>query len=263
MVESGSTINSSFAFNINSGQKTYNLYAAITSKSFNPSSTTFSPPPLKITLRSITGVSTTGGVTGAIQLVEYPPSSNTLATNATKTGSSATAVWTYDLTLSPIGYTIPPGTYTYTVTVQYSDGATSINRTFNITISVQSVVSLAFTQNSTPNFDFSSASAYSNGITMSNANTFTLKSNKNWIFTAAANTANFSNSGTYSTTMPASVLRLTVGSTQGNLSTSALQLNSGSATSGTTFNMSLFANPGYNYGPGIYTINISYTITAQ
>ena len=35
------------------------------------------------------------------------------------------------------------------------------------------------------------------------------------------------------------------------------------SSAGNSFNMDLKANPGYNYGPGIYTLSIVYTLTAQ
>jgi hypothetical protein len=63
--------------------------------------------------------------------------------------------------------------------------------------------------------------------------------------------------------MPAGILNLTVGSTQITLNTTAQQLNSGSLTLGTSFNTTLAANPGYIYGPGMYTLVITYTLTAQ
>ncbi len=40
--------------------------------------------------------------------------------------------------------------------------------------------------------------------------------------------------------------------------------NRGNAsTTGNSFNMDLKATPGYNYGPGIYSLAIVYTLTAQ
>jgi hypothetical protein len=267
-VEAQQTITSSFKLNVVSKTKAYNLSATITSKTFNPNTTTFPSVPLSITLRSITGVTTTGQVTGNIPMVESPTYAF-LASNATKTGN-VTAVWTYDLKLNAIGYTIPPGTYTYTITFRYTDGTNTFDRTLAATITVSNVLSLTLTPNSPASYSFSTISQIQNGLTISNINTFQIRSNKLWNLSVKSFTPVFSNSGTGSTpNVPSSVLQAIIASpaTTVNISSSDQLLKSGPigniSVSGNTFNMSLKATPGFTTGPGSYTISLVYTLTAQ
>lgn len=111
---------------------------------------------------------------------------------------------------------------------------------------------------------------YTNGYSISNFNSFNIKSNTPWRLGVSAATANFSASGTYaSANMPASVLGVVKSGQSPYIQLSSTDQafatgNRGNAsTSGNSFNMDLKATPGYNYGPGIYTLSIVYTLTAQ
>jgi len=136
-------------------------------------------------------------------------------------------------------------------------------------VSIQSVLALSVTNNASPAITFTN-SQYTNGYTVSNFNSFTVKSNQPWTLSVSAGTANFSASGTYaSSNMPASVIGI-VKSGQSpylQLTTTGQVLATGNrgntSTTGNSFNMDFKANPGYNYGPGIYTLSIVYTLTAQ
>ncbi|MBN9380101.1 MAG: hypothetical protein J0H74_05020 [Chitinophagaceae bacterium] len=146
----------------------------------------------------------------------------------------------------------------------------SYNGTVTATAVIQSVMVLSVTNNSSTTVTFSSPAQYASAYKIANFNTIALKSNVNWSLSISAATSFFSNSGVYSSSnMPASVLRYNINgkSTLVTLSTTAQQLasgNNGDATrSGNTFNVDLTANPGYNYGPGIYTISTIYTLSAN
>ena len=262
-ITSSSTITSSFKLSVSSGNKAYSLKAAVTAKAFVPNSTVFAAVPFTISLRSVTGVTTSGGVTGNIQLVENPPGWSTLATNATKTGG-ATAQWTYDLTLLPIGYTIAPGTYIFTVTIQYSDGPTPISRTFNITLIVSSAMGISLIQNSSTNISFASATALETGVTNNNFHNLQVKSNNPWIITASAPPFFTPTTVDASVDMPCSIIEIRQNGV-GNfmpLSTLPQTIKTGNAGDVTSsFDMKF--TPGYTYNPGIYNIAITYTVTAQ
>ena len=111
---------------------------------------------------------------------------------------------------------------------------------------------------------------YSSGYTASNFNTISIKSNNNWALSVSSSTPFFSASGTYSSSnMPASVIGVAKSGQSSfvQLSSTAQQLASGNrgntTASGNSFNMDFKANPGYNYGPGIYSLTIVYTLAAQ
>jgi len=114
------------------------------------------------------------------------------------------------------------------------------------------------------------SSAYSSGYTVNNFNTVAIKSTAAWSLSVASATPYFSASGvSASSNMPASVIGL-VKSGQSptiQLSTTPQLLASGNrgnaSQSGNTFMMNLTATPGYNYGAGIYSLTIAYTLTAQ
>lgn len=270
IIESGVTNTTSFTLNINSRTRTYNLHAGITSKTYNPTSTVFPSMPLSIALRSISGVATTGGVSGSLQLVENPPSLNTLATNATATSTSKTAVWTYDLTLLPLGYTIAPGTYTFNLNIRYTDGATTINRAFPITLTVQPFVNLGLTVNASNTVNFSTSANYLSGVTNSNYVTHGVKSNRLWLVNVASQSAFFTAaSAGADNNMPCSIVSIkkSTNATFLNLSTAVQTLNTGSAgnttATGNTYNIDMRFNPGYNYNAGIYNLSLVYTLTNQ
>ncbi|WP_207515654.1 hypothetical protein [Longitalea luteola] len=145
----------------------------------------------------------------------------------------------------------------------------SFNGTINPVISIQSVMAVSITNNASSTINFTNAQ-YASGYTISNFNTFNIKSNQPWRLSVSAATPNFSASGSYaSNNMPASVIGVVksgqspfkqLSSTDQVLATG----NRGNAgISGNSFNMDLMANPGYAYGPGIYTLTIVYTLSAQ
>ena len=148
-------------------------------------------------------------------------------------------------------------------------GQPSFNGTISPAISIQSVMALSITNNASPALTFTNTQ-YSNGYTISNFNTFDIKSNQPWKLSVSAATASFSASGTNaSSDMPASVIGV-VKSGQSpyvQLTTTDQVLATGNrgntSTAGNSFNMDFNANPGYNYGPGIYSLTIVYTLTAQ
>lgn len=136
-------------------------------------------------------------------------------------------------------------------------------------VSIQSVLAFTITNNASPAITFTN-SQYTNGYVISNFNSFNVKSNQPWKLSVSAATANFSASGTYaSSNMPASVIGVVKNgqSPYLQLTTTDQVLATGNrgnaSTAGNSFNMDFKANPGYNYGPGIYTLSIVYTLTAQ
>lgn len=129
-------------------------------------------------------------------------------------------------------------------------------------------MALSVTSNSSPVITFNN-SQYSNGYTVSGFNTFNIKSNVPWRLSVASATPYFGASGTgASSNMPASVISVAKsGQSFVSLTTTPQTLatgNRGSAAKpGNSFNMDFQANPGYNFGPGIYTLTLLYTLTAQ
>lgn len=267
---SGLTNPSAFALNVNSRNSTFSLFAAVTAKSFNPSSATFSQVPFTLTFRSISGGgSASDYVAGNIQLTESP-SFATLAQNAAKTTNNKTYVINYDINLLPIAYTIPPGNYVFTVTVQYNDGVDNILQTFNITLTVQTILSVSLVQNQSATLNFNSSAAYANGIAVNNFHTSQIRSNIPWLMSVASASAFFTpGSAGASTNMPCNIVgvRVNGGSNYIQLATTPATLRTGSAgnvTSGNnTTNYDVRFTPGWNYNPGIYNLSITYTVTNQ
>lgn len=146
----------------------------------------------------------------------------------------------------------------------------SFNGTVNTTVTIPTVMSVQLIQNSSSTVNFSSATQYSNGLALNNFYTAEVQSNIPWVFSVAASTPFFSASGAEaSTNMPCSVLAVKL-STQANftnLATTNVTLASGTngskTVAGNTFNLDIKANPGYNYGAGIYSLVVNYTLTAQ
>jgi hypothetical protein len=269
-IENNSTIVSSFTLTVNSGPRNYNLYAGVSDKSFSPSTTAFPSVPLSINLTGISGTATTGGVSGNLQLENYPPTYVVLANNATRTGIFGTAVWTYNLSLSAPGYAIAPGTYVFTLSVQYSDDRNNIIKQFPVTINVQPVVSLELTANTSTNVTFASSNNYLNGITASNFNTLAVKANLPWQVNVSSQNSYFTPASSGADAiMPCSVIafKASTNSSFLPLSTTAQVLKTGLPgtvhSSGNTFNMDMHFSPGYNYSAGIYNIPLTYTITGQ
>ncbi|MEJ7740675.1 MAG: hypothetical protein WKF97_24935 [Chitinophagaceae bacterium] len=146
----------------------------------------------------------------------------------------------------------------------------SLSGAINPSLVIQSIVAFDLTSNSSPTVTFTNGADYTNDYTVSNFNTISVKSNLPWNLYISSATANFSNSGVNSTPVtPASILQYAVEGKNNKvvLSTTSQLLNSGSpgnnSAPGNRFTISFTAKPGYNYGPGTYTISTVYTITAQ
>lgn len=138
----------------------------------------------------------------------------------------------------------------------------------NSNISIQPVVAMnIIPANYTINYN--TIDQIVNGITL-NLNTIQVKSNVPWKFNVAANSPFFTASGVGSSNnMPSSIVKLGTQNNSGTISlTTATQTlkngNRGSFTSsGNSFTITLNANPGFTYGPGIYIISVNYTLTPQ
>jgi hypothetical protein len=147
--------------------------------------------------------------------------------------------------------------------------AQSFQGGINTNVTVGSVINFTRVDNNPTTLNLTTATEIENGITVLNLSTFAIKSNVPWLVSAASATAFFSASGLYSSAnMPASVLTLQVPTkTAVALSTTSKTLTSGTrganTVSGNTFSTNITANPGFNYGPGSYSITINYTLTAQ
>jgi hypothetical protein len=157
------------------------------------------------------------------------------------------------------------GGLSFTGRAQYS-----YNGSINPSVSISTVVAFTLTSNSSPTIIFNNASDYISGYTVSNFSTIAVKANVAWNLYISSSTANFSNSGAYSTTnTPASILQYNIEGKSARvvLSNVAKLLNSGApgpaSDAGNTFNIGFTSNPGYNYGPGTYTISTVYTLSAQ
>lgn len=145
----------------------------------------------------------------------------------------------------------------------------SFNGTINPSATVATVMNLNVVQNIS-SINFSTFDQFNNGITVSNYSTLQLKTNVNWTFSVSTNTQFFSASGaSASPNMPASILQMAMSTspTYYTLSTTPQQINAGTlgdlTAPGNVFNVNLKATPGYDYGPGTYSITITYTIAAQ
>lgn len=272
-IEGTTTHSLAFQLSINSKSKTYSLYASISSTNFSPSTTSFSSPPIQMKFNQTTG-STAGYATSSNLTLQPYPTYTTLASNATATGTKTNVTVDYDLILSSIGYTIPPGTYIYNLTFRYIDASNNtIDQTFNITITVPTVMTLTIQQNNASTFPFTTAAQLTNGLTLSNVNTLRIKSNVPWRCYIKTFLATLTNSGTYSTSsVPTSKIQAIVSPSPaitladdpsggpGQLFRAGSAGNSG--VSGNTFSMSLYALPGFLMGPGNYTTTLVYTIMA-
>lgn len=266
----GFTQQSAFSVAVESNNKNYSLFAAVTGKSLNPSSAPFTQVPFSITLRSVSGGgSVSDHVTGDIQLTESP-SYATLANNAPPTGKNRYYTLNYDINLLPLSYSIPPGNYIFTVTVQFTDGKKTLVQNFNISLSVQSILGFSLVQNQPTTVNFNSSSEYVNGVTVSSFHSSQVRSNTPWVLSVAAASAFLTpGSAGASTNMPCSVVGIRPSGASGftQLSTSPATLRTGTAgdvnvgTNTTNYDMS-FA-PGWNYNPGIYNLSITYTVSSQ
>jgi hypothetical protein len=140
----------------------------------------------------------------------------------------------------------------------------------DVFVTVQTVLNFELVKNVSSTVNFNASPQFSEGISIPNFVTVKIKSNRTWAFGVSTTTANFSASGMYSSpNMPSQVLSMRQSSQTQNqpLSTTTKIIATGvagnTAKPGNTFDISMKANPGYEYGPGIYTITINYTLTAQ
>ena len=154
------------------------------------------------------------------------------------------------------------------VLISVAGNSQSFNGTISPSVNVQNVMSVTVVQN-IASINFSTFDQFNNGITVSNYTTLQIKSNADWTFSASTTTQYFSASGgSASPTMPASILQMakSTSATYYTLSTTPQQITSGirgDLTQPTNiFNVNLKATPGYEYGPGTYSITIRYTVTA-
>ena len=140
---------------------------------------------------------------------------------------------------------------------------------FVSTLSIQPIMELSLS-NTASNITFSTPDQYAGEWVIANFNTVKIKSNQAWNLSMAATSTVFTASGTFaSSNMPASVCKIgiTGQANQFSLSTTSQLLSTGNRGSenanGNTFDITLKVNPGYNYGAGIYSIGIVYTLTAR
>ena len=266
-VTSNTTITSAFALNIVSDKNTYSVYATVTGKSFNPSSTVFSPIPVNLSLNNISAGNSSGAVFGNVQLADNPTYA-TLGTNMPKTSRTG-YTWTYDLVLLPVNFSTPPGTYVFTIQVRLNSGATVIDRTFTVTVNVQTVMGVSLQQNSSTSITFSSATNYTSGITLNNFHSLQVRSNVPWLVSVTAPSYFTPASQGADANMPSSIMGIKASTASSflPLSTSAQTIKTGIAgdisASGNTSNFDMRFNPSYNYSAGIYNISLTYTLTGQ
>ena len=149
---------------------------------------------------------------------------------------------------------------------QTNGGNRSANQT--ATVNMNEVMDLTMTSNGL-NFTFNNTSDYDNGIVQTEATTFSVKSNKLWQVKAKSSTANFAGGDG---TMPASILSFGKHNVSGPTTYTALSNSDNlltignrgaSAVTGNTFTVDYKANPGYEYAPATYTVDVVYTISAQ
>lgn len=161
---------------------------------------------------------------------------------------------------------------TYTTPGVAPSGASSGTAAPTATVSAEigTVLDLAVTNGSNVDFDFSGGiSALESGIEHDGSVTLTFRSNLPWYVNVAANSANFSYTGSDASApnMPSSILQYRLGgastftgvtsSQQSVIGTSASKQARGAGSIGIDYKM----NPGYIYSPGTYNLTVTYTIS--
>jgi hypothetical protein len=133
-----------------------------------------------------------------------------------------------------------------------------------ITLTLQNVIDISITASTGVTFNFDNISEYQNGMTNSNASTFSVKSNRSWNVTVKTASANFTGPASPAPVMPSSKLGVRVNgiSAFAYLTTSVAALTSG-VRGINTFNIDYNAIPGFDYDAGTYTISVVYTATQQ
>jgi hypothetical protein len=134
-----------------------------------------------------------------------------------------------------------------------------------VNTTIAQVLDLAVTTGQTVAINFPDIASLDNGVTVSNAVSLTFRSNLPWFVNVAANTPDFSG-GDITTPMPSTILQYRLnGGTFAPLSTTAssvvgttgAKIVRGAGTIGIDYRM----DPGYVYGPGAYSLNLTYTIS--
>ena len=116
-------------------------------------------------------------------------------------------------------------------------------------------------------FNFGTVNNYLNGITKNES--VDIRSTVPWIMTMRATSAYFTKSASSNTPMPCTLMKV-----KSSLSTTYLTLQSTdiviatgnkgkNSVAGNYFNLNYFANPGFNYDGGDYTLDIICTLTPQ
>ncbi len=139
--------------------------------------------------------------------------------------------------------------------------------THPVVIELNSVLSLELERNDLVSFVFSDLNDYENGVEQLDACEFVIRGNLDWSISWKAETAFFISAGP--TQVPASVVSVGNNIT-GYLPLSAQNQNSiisgvkgDENISGNRFSLNYRANPGYDYDPGLYNIDITYTLSPQ
>ena len=151
----------------------------------------------------------------------------------------------------------------------FCDAVQAQSGNFSSSVSIQPVIELSLA-NSSSNIIFSTSDQYSSEYVATSFNTVKIKSNQNWNLSISATSSVFTASGTFaSSNMPASLCRLSVTGQTGtlSLSTTSQLLATGNrgndVYTGNSFGITLKINPGYDYGAGIYSLGLVYTLTAK
>jgi len=138
----------------------------------------------------------------------------------------------------------------------------------NSNVTVQSVMALNIVP-SNYTINYNTIDQIENGITTT-LNTIQVKSNNLWRLTIAANNPFFTASGRDATSnMPVSILEFGIQGQTGTirLSASNQTLASGGRgdfnKAGNSFTLTLKTGSAFDYGPGSYSVSVTYTLTAQ
>lgn len=156
----------------------------------------------------------------------------------------------------------------FLLTVAIKAYSQSLTQSVSGSITISSAMSVGITGGAT--ISFTSLDDYTNGKTLVNYATCTLRSNQLWLVSVRANATYFTAGSGGSTDMPAGILSIRKNGTTSFLtisSSSSVTLATGSRTSSypyyTTYNVDVKANPGYSYNGGTYSIGLIYTLTNQ
>lgn len=136
--------------------------------------------------------------------------------------------------------------------------------TATVTTTIAPILDLAVNQGSSVDFDFSDIAKLDEGITKEKAVKLSFRSNKDWVVNVNANAANFTGTGADVSTMPASVLQYRLGGTttfKPLTETAAAVTNASNEKGSGIIEVDYKMNPQYKYGPGDYTIELTYTIS--